>query len=40
MSLFIYSLFCRKVRLEKEIESIEADLEKLSKGNIIIDMTR
>lgn len=30
----------KKIRLEKEIKTVENDLEKISKGQIIIDMTR
>jgi ribosomal protein L9 len=30
----------KKIRLEKEIKIVENDLEKISKGQIIIDMTR
>jgi len=30
----------KKINMEKEIETIEADLEKLNKGQVIIDMTR
>lgn len=30
----------KKDRLEKEIQTIEQDLEKLDRGNVVIDMTR
>mmetsp|Transcript_22121 Transcript_22121/g.23063 ORF Transcript_22121/g.23063 Transcript_22121/m.23063 type:complete len:268 (+) Transcript_22121:29-832(+) len=30
----------KKIYLEKEIQTIEADLDKLNRGNVVIDMTR
>jgi len=36
----VSKIYFRKNHFEKEITTIEKDLEKLNRGNIIIDMTR